>query len=96
MNVIDFFRRFYFATQTQKGRKIIVENQSLLVEGPKLFPGKQTANPGLLSLFKMDGSVIEIIGFKLLTKGQDIQSTSNVVQNTITDRVNRVTGDLNR
>ena len=47
--------------------------------------GKQTADPGLLSLFRMDGWVIKIIGFKLLTKGRDIRSASNVVRNTIPD-----------
>ena len=29
--------------------------------------------------------MIKIIGFKLLTKGRDIQSASNVVRNTIPD-----------
>ena len=41
------------------------------MDGPKLFPGKQTADTGLLSPFRMDGWMIEIIGFKLLTKGRD-------------------------
>ena len=55
------------------------------MDTPKLFPGKQTADPGLLSPFRMDGWVIEIIGFKLLTKGQDIRSDLNIVRNTIQD-----------
>ena len=53
------------------------------MDGPKPFPGKQTADPGLLSPFRMDGWVIKIIGFKLLMKGRDIRSASNVLQNTI-------------
>ena len=55
------------------------------MDGPKSFPGKQTADPGLLSPFRMDGWVIKIIGFKLLTKGREIRSASNVVRNTIPD-----------
>ena len=55
------------------------------MEGPKLFPGKQTADPGLLSPFRMDGWRIKLIGFKLLTKGRDIRSALNVVWNTIPD-----------
>ena len=55
------------------------------MDGPKLFPGKQTANPGLLSPIRINGLVIKIIGFKLLTKGRDIRSALNVVRNTIPD-----------
>ena len=55
------------------------------MDGPKLFPGKQTADPGLLSPFRMDGWMIEIIGFNLLTKGRDIRSISNVERNIIPD-----------
>ena len=55
------------------------------MDGPKSFPGKQTADPGLLSPFWMDGRVIEIIGFKVLTKGRDIRSALNVEWNTIPD-----------
>ena len=55
------------------------------MDGPKLFSGKQTADPGLLSPFRMDEWVIEIIGFKLLKKGRDIRSTLNVERNTIPD-----------
>ena len=84
MNEYDQFlkRRFYFATRTQKRRRIIVENQRKFVDGPKSFSGKQTADPGLLSPFKMDGWVIKIIGFELLTKGR---GASNVVRNRIPD-----------
>ena len=55
------------------------------MDGPKSFPGKQTADPGLHSPFRMDGWVIEIIVLKLLTKGRDIRSDLNVVRNTIPD-----------
>ena len=55
------------------------------MDGPKSFPGKQTAYPGLLSSFRMDGWVIELISFKLLTKGRDIRSALNIVQNRIPD-----------
>ena len=41
------------------------------MDGPKSFPGKQTADLGLLSPFRVDGWMLEIIGFKLLTKGQE-------------------------
>ena len=54
-----------------------------LVDGSKSFPGKQTADPGLIFPFRMDGWVIKIIGFELLTKGRDIPSASNVVRNRI-------------
>ena len=55
------------------------------MDGPKSLPGKQTADQGLLSPFRMDGWVIKIVGFKLLTKRRDIRSASNVVRNTIPD-----------
>ena len=55
------------------------------MDGPKSFPGKQTADPGLLSPLRMDGWVIKTIGFKLLTKLRDIRSASNVVRNTVPD-----------
>ena len=55
------------------------------MDGPKSFPGKQTADLGLISPFRMDGWVIEIKCFKLLTKGRDIQSASNVERNKIPD-----------
>ena len=48
------------------------------MDGPKSFPGKQTADQKLLSLFRMDGWMIELIGFKLLVKGRDIRRISNV------------------
>ena len=43
------------------------------------------ADPGLLSPIRMDRWMIEIIGFKLLTKRGNIRSTSNVERNTISD-----------
>ena len=55
------------------------------MDGPKSLPGKQTADLGLLSSLRMDGWMIEIIGFKLLTKGHDIRSISNVKRNMIPD-----------
>ena len=54
------------------------------MDGQKSFLMKQTADPGLLFCpFRMDGWVFEIISFKLLTKGRDIRSASNVVGNII-------------
>ena len=95
MNEYDrFFRHFYNATQTQKRRRIIVKIKGLLVDGLKSFPGKQTADPGLLSPFRMDGWMIEIKGFKLLTKGRDICSILNVKQNMIPDGRSVVTKSL--
>ena len=64
------------------------------MDGPKLFPGKQTSDPGLLSPFRMDGWVIGIIGFKMLTKGRDIRSALNVVRNTIPDGGSYVAKDV--
>ena len=55
------------------------------MDGPKYFPGKQTADPGLLSPLGMDGWMIEIIGFKLLMKGRDIHSILNVERYMIPD-----------
>ena len=55
------------------------------MDGQKSFPGKQTADQGQLSPIRMDGRMIAIIGFKLLNKGRDIRSTSNMEQNTIPD-----------
>ena len=42
----------------------------------------------------MDGWEIKIICFKLLTKGRDIRSTSNVVRNTIPDGASYVAKGL--
>ena len=42
----------------------------------------------------MDGWVIEIIGFKLLAKGRDIQSALNVEQSTIPDAGSYVANSL--
>ena len=52
------------------------------MDGPKSFPGKQTVDPELLLL---DGWMIEIIGFRLLTKRRDILSASNVERNMFPD-----------
>ena len=55
------------------------------MDSPKSFPVKPTADLGLLSPLRMDGWMIEIIGFKLLTKGRDICSISNGERNMIPD-----------
>ena len=43
------------------------------------------ADPRLLSPFKIDRWMIEIIGLKLLTKRRDIRRASNVERNKIPD-----------
>ena len=79
-----FLRRIYFATRTQKRRKITVENQRLISGRSKIISRKTGGRPWTSFPFRMDGWVVTIIiGFELLTKGRDIRIASNVVRNTI-------------
>ena len=56
------------------------------MDGPKQFQeSREPTRNYFLLLGWTDGWVIEIIGFKLLTKGRDIRSASNVERNTIPD-----------
>ena len=56
----------HFATQTQKRRRIIVESQRLISGRAKIVSRKADGQPGTTSVpdpFRMDGWMIEIIGF---------------------------------
>ena len=60
------------------------------MDGPKLFPLKQTADPGLLSHFRMDGWIIEIKGLEIkscLRKGETWQRGGSLLEVNLGDLV---------
>ena len=84
MNMIDFLKALLLRNTDSKAP----ENQSRKSKVNYWTVQnhfQESSRLGLLSPFRMDGWVIELISFKLLTKGRDIRSASNVVRNTISD-----------
>ena len=56
MNMIYFKGAFISQNGLKRAGQIIVEIEGLLVDGPKLYPGKQKTDPGILSPIKVEGS----------------------------------------
>ena len=79
--MIDFEDAFITQNRLKSASQIIVEDQEVINGQYKVISRSADGRPGTIFIFWMDGQMIKIIFFKLLLKGCDTQSTSNVKQN---------------